>query len=115
MSVKPIGPEDVARAKTQTFPDEVIEAFNELIAAGYTGGRSAVRQEDAVNLIMDKMDAKNTPPIGSGHRKHLRNEIFAKGWLNVEEIYRAQGWKVVYDKPGFNESYPATFEFSRPK
>jgi len=40
-----------------------------------------------------------------------RAEIFDKGWLNVEEVYRAAGWAVEYDKPGFNESYSATFTF----
>ena len=42
-----------------------------------------------------------------------RNEIFNKGWLNIEEVYRSAGWKVNYDKPAYNESYDAYFTFER--
>ena len=41
------------------------------------------------------------------------NDIFDKGSLNVETIYRKDGWNVEYDKPGYNESYDASFKFSR--
>jgi hypothetical protein len=41
-----------------------------------------------------------------------RGEIFHRGWLDVEDAYRAEGWTVVYDKPGYNESYAASFTFS---
>jgi hypothetical protein len=41
-----------------------------------------------------------------------RNEIFKKGWLDVEEIYGKAGWKVEYDKPGYNEDYAAHFIFT---
>jgi hypothetical protein len=40
--------------------------------------------------------------------------IFSKGYLNFEELYEAQGWKVVYDKPAYNESYKANFTFIKP-
>lgn len=40
-----------------------------------------------------------------------RETIFRRGYLNVEEAYREQGWSVVYDKPGYNETYDASFEF----
>lgn len=33
-------------------------------------------------------------------------------WLNFEGAYRRAGWKVEFDKPGYNESYPATFKFT---
>ena len=38
-------------------------------------------------------------------------KIFSEGYLNVEEVYREQGWVVSYDKPGYNESYDANFKF----
>lgn len=40
-----------------------------------------------------------------------RQEIFDNRLLDVEDVFRSQGWKVEYDKPGYNESYPATFTF----
>ncbi len=42
-----------------------------------------------------------------------RAVVFAKGWLEVEDIYRKAGWKVKYDKPAYSENYPATFKFER--
>ena len=94
----PIRPSDVAAPKEATFPPEVIEVFNDLIAKNYSGGSATVRQKDAVAEIETRMGVD-------------KRRIFAEGWLNVEEVYRAQGWKVEYDKPGYNESYDAFFVF----
>lgn len=41
------------------------------------------------------------------------DEVFKKGWLNVEYLFRAAGWEVQYDKPGYNETYEAYFTFSK--
>lgn len=42
-----------------------------------------------------------------------KDEIFDNHWLDIEDIYREQGWKVKYDKPGYNEeSFKPYFEFS---
>ncbi len=38
MSVKPITPSEVASEKLTLMPDEVISAFNEMIASHYSGG-----------------------------------------------------------------------------
>ena len=81
------------------FPDAVFDAFNELIAQKFSGGSATIKQDDVVALMVQKgLD---------------RQEIFDKGWLDVERVYRSQGWKVQYDKPGYNESYAANFTFSR--
>ena len=42
-----------------------------------------------------------------------RKEIYDKNWLDVEDVYESAGWKVEYDKPGYNENYEPTFTFSR--
>lgn len=42
-----------------------------------------------------------------------RDELFDKGWMDIEPIYRKSGWRVEYDKPAYNETYPATFTFSK--
>lgn len=97
MPVKPITPDDLASGRGKNIPDQVIEAFNELIAE--TGGR--VLQDDVVKRILAKM------PIVE------RYEVFKKGWLDIEGIYGEAGWKVVYDKPGYNETYKANWTFTR--
>lgn len=40
-------------------------------------------------------------------------ECFDRHYLDIEEIYSASGWVVKYDKPAYNEDYPATFEFKK--
>ena len=95
--VSPIRPDEVAKEQSITFPDAVFESFNALILQNFVYDRATVRQDEVVTLMVTKgLDV---------------NDIFDKGWLNVEEAYRQVGWKVEYDKPGYNESYPAIFEF----
>lgn len=98
--VNPISPKDVGSAKATIFPKCVFEAVNELIATHYTNGRAHFTQDD----VIDKIQHYSGYDIG-------RKEIFDNGYLNFEEVYREQGWKVEYDKPGYNESYKANFTF----
>ena len=100
MSVKPISPDDAAALKTSLIPDEVITAFNELIASNLVNGTATVSQNAAITAITKRTGKK-------------RDTIFAKGWLDIEDVYRAQGWTVEYDKPGYNEDYPASFTFRK--
>lgn len=97
----PISPKEVAIEKSKHIPDYVFDAFNKLIALNYCNGSAEVNQDDVITEIVCISDPKIT-----------RQEIFAKGFLNVESAYEAKGWKVYYDKPGYNESYVATFTFS---
>ncbi len=100
---KPISPKDVVSAKTKAMPDEVLEAFNELIAANWNGTESVVLQRDAVALIREKLKANP-----SDESKEIQTK-----WLDVEPIYQREGWIVTYDKPGYNESYPASYTFKK--
>jgi hypothetical protein len=95
--VHPIKPSEIVNAKKTIFPDEVFEAFNELIATHFSCGRATIKKDDVVELMVKK-----------GLK---RNEIYSNHWLDVEEIYQTEGWKVGYDQPGYCESYPATFTF----
>jgi hypothetical protein len=97
---KPISPDDIAEAKIGNIPAPVIDAFNKLIALKYSGGSATVRQEDVIEEIASTTSLS-------------RGEIFDKGYLNVEEIFRAAGWKVSYTKPDYTESFPAYFEFRK--
>lgn len=94
---RPITPED-ARNHASPIPDLVFDVFNKYIAQG-AGIRSVTfKQDDVVNALEQ--------------HGFNRSEIFEKHWLDVEAIYEAAGWKVTYDKPGYNESYDATFTFT---
>lgn len=97
MKGKPISPEDVGLMKTATFPPEVFDSFNELIAANYVGGHAKVFQWKVKDLIKSKL------------------ESWEQDWLNVEDAYRNNGWKVVYEKPAYNEMFDAYFTFTAKK
>jgi hypothetical protein len=99
MSVQPISPGQVRAAPK---PYEVIQVFNELIQKHWDGDRAVVKQDDAVGMIMERMDISHS-------------EMIEARYLDVEEVYREAGWKVHYDKPGYNENpYPRTFTFRKP-
>ena len=45
--------------------------------------------------------------------KITSQDVLDKDYLNIEEVFRAVGWVVIYDKPAYNESYEPTFEFRK--
>lgn len=97
--VTAISPSDIAVQKGENFPDFVLDEWNKMIAKNFTAGRAHVSQEDMISALLP-------------HTQHgNRQEVFANHWLDVEEVYRAQGWVVDYAKPAYNESYPASFTF----
>jgi len=98
--VKPISPEDIPVQKAIDIPDEVLETWNSMIARAYSGGSARITLKEA--------SAELQSLLGKSH-----SEIRKAGYLDIEEIYRAEGWKVVYDSPGFNESYEAYYVFSK--
>lgn len=100
MAVQPITPGDVAAQKARNLPDIVIEVWNETIAKHFVDGRSKFEQEEVVKALMRRTNCR-------------RETVFDDGWLDIEALYEAAEWTVTYDKPGFNETYAATFEFIR--
>ena len=113
---KAISPSQVAGQKAKSFPDYVFDAFNELIAANFTAGSATVKQKHVIERILAKAnegisDDEIDGEIAGSGRSLSRGQIFDRGYLNVEEVYREQGWKVTYDKPTYYENYDAYFEF----
>lgn len=99
--VCPIRPEEVVSEKEKLIPDVVISSFNNLIAEKWNGVSAEIKQPEIVKLL-----------VAAGLDK---DEIFKRHWLDVEDIFRAVGWVVEYDKPGYNESYDAFFVFRKNK
>jgi hypothetical protein len=95
---KPIKPSEID--KTKVIPGPVIEAFNELIQKNYNNGSSVVLMDDALKLVSKKMNCTEENPLDIK-------------WMDVEDIYRKAGWRVVFDQPAYNETYPTTYCFSR--
>ncbi len=96
--VRPIRPTEVVSKRKASIPDVVFETFNEMIAQDFNGTFAYVYQDDIVKSLVEK-----------GFK---RDDIFKNHWLDVEEIYRKQGWEVKYDSPAYCESYHAHFIFT---
>lgn len=107
MSVKPLSPKE-AFEKYDHMPDKVIETWNKLILKNRSGRTSIVKQNDAVEALRGAMSDEHQDLIS-------RQEVFDEGWLEIEEVFRAAGWKVEYDKPAYCETYEATFTFTSRK
>jgi hypothetical protein len=92
---------DTAAIEAEKIPDIVFETVNRLIRSRMSGeGIATVLQKDIVTAL-----------VASGLDQE---EIFAKEWLVIDGYYRGQGWRVEYDRPGWNEDYPAYFKFEAP-
>jgi len=98
----PIKPKDVQSKKDAALPEEVFEVFNQLIVENWDGRSATVNQDEACKRICKALKIKS-------------GEAYDRGLLDVESAYRKAGWKVVFDKPGFNENYDAFFVFSKKK
>lgn len=97
---KPITMSDIKKRQAErVFPPYVIEAFNNKIAEGLgTSGKSTRISQSAVVEEIIKCAMAN-------HGIDLpRHTIFNDNLLDVEEVYRAQGWEVEYDKGAYYET-----------
>ena len=100
MAVKPISPDEVVSEKLKVLPDVVIEVVNGLIAQKWNGHSAKIKQEEIILALTE--------------RGLSRKDISKKNLLELEDVYRQQGWKVAYDRPGYCESYDPFFEFKKP-
>ena len=102
--VKPISPSDAKIGHRCTIPDSIIDAVNKLIIKNYDPiyNESVVKQDEILEMVCGDPDC--------GMLK--RADVFNNHWLDVEDIYREQGWNVEYDKPAYYETYDAYFKFS---
>jgi len=99
---KPLSPDDVVAKKTSSIPSEVFDAFNEVIGAHWNGRESNFTQDEVVAVILQKLGDRIT-----------RQALFDRGYLDIESSYRAEGWRVEYDKPAYCETYAANFTFRK--
>lgn len=81
--IKPINPSEVVALKRSRIPDEVIEAFNEAIVDRYDNGIAKVDAEDIAREIAARISVST-------------DEVYRRKLLDVEDIYRAEGWTVQF-------------------
>jgi hypothetical protein len=71
------------------------------------GTSAHILAKDVVAQILVTAEAAGTPTS--------TDLIYANRWMDVEPVYRKAGWKVDYDRPGYNESYEAHYTFTERK
>lgn len=100
MSVIPLSPAQALQQKGEYIPDGVVQAVNDLLVKkmSKTTRSIVLRQCDIIDASCAHMG--------------IHREKFELSWLDFEALFEGFGWKVSYDKPGYNESYEPTFEFT---
>lgn len=99
--VKPISPDEATDLKKILIPDEVITIWNEMIADRWDGTQAKVIMKDVITLIVAKMGFDS------------RIKVCDKGWMDIEDIYRKEGWKVTFYRPCYDENYYAFYIFKK--
>lgn len=103
----PIKPKEVQEKKNASIPEEVYEAFNEMITQEWDGHSANFTLQTVANLAIKKLKSTGS------FKQMTRQEMYDRGWMDVEGAYRKAGWKVDFDKPGYNETYEANFTFRK--
>ncbi len=93
-----ITPGQVKKKLGTAIPEAVIEAVNELLIANMDSDMDCtLKRGEVERAIKARMGVK---------------EVDMK-WLDFEPVFRRAGWKVEYDRPGYNESYEGYWKFSQ--
>lgn len=98
--VKAISPNELIAQKKEEFPSVVIEVVNELLKKKWDGKEARIMQDDIVKGII-------------GRSSYSKDYIFDNHLLDFEDVYRDQGWSVMYDGPAYCETYDPYFLFKR--
>ena len=102
--MKPNTPAEIRQKIGTKIPAEIFEAVNDLLVQHIRVQGSEITatiyQNDLEDILSVKMPST---PV---------NEMINKGWFEIETPYRDAGWRVVYDKPGYSESYRAYWKFT---
>ena len=93
--------EAITRAKNEV-PELVVQAWNNLIVENLKvqGGKASSE------FLLEELANQITLIMSISYEQAKQ-----KGWFDLEDIFRDKGWKVEFDRPGYNESYSPKFTF----
>ncbi len=94
----PIKPTEIPVAKAVVIPPFVFDCFNKLIVLNFSNGKSHFLLREIAKMVEEECKAHNM--------------LYNFKFLDVEDAYRANGWKVEYDYPAYCETYDASFTFT---
>lgn len=100
--VEPIKPDEVSVPKPE-IPDFVITAFNNLIKSKWNGKEAVILQSEVVKEITKLMP-----------KEYKRSDIFDNRWLDVEDLFLAAGWDVIFHKYPYYDPEEDYYKFCKP-
>jgi len=103
--VKPLSPDDIMEGLDDIIPGFIIEAVNNLLKKKFRGSSCSIKQKDIESEIIN-IAFKEGKEITSG-------DIYDNKWMDFEAIFIKVGWKVIYHKPDYTESYDSYFDFKK--
>ena len=113
---KPLSPAQ-AKAAQRAAPMHpvVVRVVNAMLVAEYPVDDAYVsitlKLEDIVKRVVDELVATD---VGTRETTDaIRAQLFKERAFDFEEYYRKVGWKVIFDRPAYCETYPARFIFKK--
>lgn len=101
LSVKPISPKQANVDFKSALDPLMIKAVNNLLTKDAHSNFIRIKQKDIVAEYKRLHTVNGTEPL----------DVFKTNQLEFEDIFKEAGWKVSYDKPGWDESYDPAFDF----
>jgi len=105
--VTALTPNEALGRAGENIPEDVISIVNKLLMenlrVNISNDRKYLSSNVLQNDIVDRIVEATMVPSEA---------IFKKRWMDFEPVFRRAGWKVVYDRPGYNETYEANFTFT---
>jgi hypothetical protein len=99
LKIKPLSPSEAFSQADAEIPEAVILAVNFFLKRDYRGHQFSISQEELMRKIRD-LKPDLTPRV-----------LLDNHWLDFEKLYELHGWRVSYEKPGYNESGSCYFKF----
>jgi len=90
--VKPINPKELD--SSPAIPDEIISIFNKLIIEKWNGKEAVVFQDNVIDRILEE----------APHLNLTKKEIFERNYLDIEKMFRKEGWFVQYESPSIGDN-----------
>ena len=100
-TIKPLSPLEVKQKAIESIPSEMVQAVNELLIENASRSSITLKQKD-IEARFNK--------LSNGKYNHV--DIYDKGWMDIEPIFRNAGWKVRYESPDRDQSFDEFFTFT---
>lgn len=97
-TVSVLGPNEMIEQWQMALPNEVIEAFNEMLVRHFNGTTAKILEKD----LLAEIKKKGIP----------QHQVREQQWLKqTQELYKEQGWKVAHKTPGWDDDFHSYFYF----